>query len=608
MQSKFSVCIQPLEQVLVETIRQAFQQNFELDTVSSALVLQPTHQDFEGDYTFVVFPWAKRCRQSPETIAQQLGEWLKTHTAIVATFNVVKGFLNITLGDHVWLHQLSAIERNPNFGWVPPNGKKVTIEFASPNTNKPLHLGHLRNIFLGDAVATILQAAGYEVYRVNLVNDRGIHICKSMVAYQQFGQGLTPATAGMKGDHLVGKYYVKFEQVYQAQVTQLTEQWGDAVRARKEAPILREAQHMLRQWEQANPAVRTLWTTMNAWVYQGFEATYQQIGVTFDRIYYESEVYMLGKKIVLEGLAAGVCYSKEDGSVWVDLTEEGLDHKLVLRSDGTSVYITQDLGVADLRYNHYNFDQSIYVVGNEQDYHFDVLFKLIRRLGRGYAAHLWHLSYGMVDLPTGKMKSRQGTVVDADQLIEEMVHAVQQRTQQLGKIHDFTEEAAKQLYHTLAIGGLKYFLLRVEASKRILFDPQASIDLQGDTGPYIQYTYARIAAVLRRAQNMEIIYQEGVSSISKQDFSLHATERAIIVKLFQFPKKLREAAVTYSPAVIAQYVFELAKAYNRMYGELVIFSASQQVLQAYRLSLSAIVARMIKRCMGLLGIAMPERM
>jgi arginyl-tRNA synthetase len=594
-----------IEQQLIIAIQQAFQRNFGLAISLEDLSLQPTHPGFEGAYTFVAFPWAGRCQQRPEAVARQLGGWLKVHSTLVVDFNIVKGFLNLVVADRVWLRQLAAMGSDPNFGCAPSNGQKVVIEFSSPNTNKPLHLGHLRNNFLGHSVAEILKAAGYEVYKVNLVNDRGIHICKSMVAYQQFGQGETPATTGIKGDHLVGKYYVQFDQVYKAQVAALTEQLGDRERAVKEAPILLEAQQMLQKWEQGDEVVRELWTTMNAWVYQGFEATYQQLGITFDKTYYESQTYLMGKEVVEEALSRGILYRKADGSVWADLTEEGLDHKLVLRADGTSVYITQDLGVADLRYAHYHFDRSIYVVGNEQNYHFEVLFKLMRQLGRSYTANMYHLSYGMVDLPTGKMKSREGTVVDADQLIAEMVNMAAQHTQELGKVDDFTEEAAQQLFHMLAMGALKYFLLRVEAKKRILFDPQASIDFQGHTGPYIQYTHARIAAILRKIQVSEMNYE---ASVVDDNFALQPTEREIITQLYKFPKTIREAADAYSPAIIAQYVFELAKIYNRMYGKVPILHEKEHVLRIRRLYLSTVVARIIQKSMQLLGIAVPSKM
>ena len=594
-----------IEQELIKAIQQAFQEVFGLAIPLSSLSLQPTHKEFEGTYTFVTFPWARHCQQQPEEMAKQLGTRIEAQSASVVAFNVVKGFLNLTVADSMWIKQLTAMRHDAHFGFSPPNGKKVVIEFASPNTNKPLHLGHLRNIFLGHAVAEILKATGYTVYKVNLVNDRGIHICKSMVAYQQFGRGETPETAGIKGDHWVGNYYVKFEQVYKEQVAELTQRWGDRERATKEAPILLEAQQMLQKWEQGDEDVRALWATMNGWVYQGFEATYQQLDITFDKTYYESQTYLMGKKVVEEGLSKGIFYKKNDGSVWADLTEEGLDHKLVLRADGTSVYITQDLGVADLRYAHYHFDQSIYVVGHEQDYHFEVLFKLMRQLGRSYAKDMYHLSYGMVDLPTGKMKSREGTVVDADQLIEEMIDTAAQRTQQLGKVDDFATEEMQKLHTILAMGALKYFLLRIEVSKRILFDPQASIDFQGYTGPFIQYTHARIATILRKAQAAGLDYEKGVLD---EKLTLQPAERTLVMQLAKFPAKLQEAAEAHSPSIMVQYVFDLAKLYNGMYGKVPILHEKEPSLRILRLSLSFTVACIVRRSMQLLGIAVPERM
>lgn len=587
-----------LEKHLKEGIQQAFQQEFSAAISLEDIQLQPTRKEFEGSHTFVTFPFLKIAKQSPEEVAERIGAFLKNHTSIVASFNVVKGFLNIVLADQTWLEQLEAIGKEAHWGFLPAKRQKVVIEFSSPNTNKPLHLGHLRNNFLGHAIANILKATGYEVYKVNLVNDRGIHICKSMVAYQQFGKGETPETSGMKGDHLVGKYYVKFDQEYKKQLAAQK----SAGKANKEVPLLLAAQAMLKKWEEGDEEVVALWKKMNSWVYEGFDTTYKQIGITFDHIYYESQTYLLGKDIVAEGLAQGVFYKKVDGSVWVDLTEEGLDEKLVLRADGTSVYITQDMGAVDLRFQDYHFDKTIYVVGSEQDYHFDVLFTILKKLGRRYALH--HLSYGMVDLPTGKMKSREGTVVDADNLIEEMVRTAEVRTKELGKIEGFSEEEAKQLYHRLAMGALKYFLLKVEPKKRLLFNPQESIDFQGNTGPFIQYTYARIAAILRKAKQEGAIKELDVRNIS----NLHATERAVIIQLYRFPEKLREAAETYAPSVIAQYVFDLAKVYNRLYAEVSILHKKHASLKRFRVYLSAIVARMIQRSMKLLGIDMPERM
>ena len=477
----------------------------------------------------------------------------------------MNGFLNITLTDQIWLERLKYVEKGISFSAA--QGKKVLVEFSSPNTNKPLHLGHLRNNFLGHAMAEILKAVGHEVHKVDLVNDRGIHICKSMQAYTQFGQGETPTTAGIKGDHLVGKYYVKFDQEYKKQVAALTQKLGNVQQAEKEAPLMKSVQTMLQQWEAGDTAVLALWKKMNSWVYEGFAATYKQIGIVFDRTYYESQTYLLGKGIVKEGLQKGVFYKKQDGSVWVNLTEAGLDEKLVLRADGTSVYMTQDMGTADLRYQDYHFDEFVYVVGNEQNYHFKVLFHILKKLGRNYASGMYHLAYGMVDLPTGKMKSREGTVVDADDLIKEMIATAAIHTQQLGKIEQFSDKAAQQLYHTLAMGALKYFLLKVEPAKRILFDPAASIDFQGHTGPFIQYTHARIAAIIRKAKQQGIDFYDATT---KNLGVLKDTERAVIIYLDQFSTKLQEAATRYAPAVIAQYVFDLAKAYNRLYAEVPI--------------------------------------
>ena len=594
-----------LAQQLQAAIQQAFRQEFDRIVPLSNIRLQPTHKEFEGSHTFVTFPFAGSCQQPPEEVAKKLGAWLKQHTAIIADFNVVKGFLNLLVADPVWLEQLAIISQDEHFGYAPPNGQKIVIEFSSPNTNKPLHLGHLRNNFLGYAVAKILQAAGHEVHKVNLVNDRGIHICKSMVAYQRWGQGETPASTGMKGDHLVGKYYVKFEQVYKEQGATLARELGSKEQATKQAPILQEAQAMLQRWEAGDPAVIALWKKMNNWVYQGVEATYQQLGITFDKTYYESQTYLLGKQVVEEGLAKGTFYKQEDGSVWVDLADEGLDQKLVLRADGTAVYVTQDMGTADLRYQDYCFDKSIYVVANEQDYHFEVLTQVLRKLGRAYASKLVHLSYGMVDLPTDKMKSREGTVVDADNLIEAMIHTAAAHTQELGKVEDFPAEEVQHLYHMLAMGALKYFLLRVDAKKRLLFDPKASIDLQGDTGPFIQYTHARIAAILRKAQEKKITIHKAALDLSTP---LQAPERAVIIQLCKFPQKLQEAAESLAPSVIAQYTFDLAKAYNRLYAELPICYEQDPKHRNLRICISACVAHTIQRAMHLLGIEVPERM
>jgi len=596
----------PIEQNLQPYIQQAFQQEFGIEVPLDAISLQSTRKEFEGTHTLVTFPFAGTCKETPDVVAHRIGGWLQHHSPMVANFQVVKGFLNLSLQDNIWLAHFNQAYHDPSFGDASSksNGQRIVVEYSSPNTNKPLHLGHLRTNFLGHAVSHILKAAGYEVYQVNLVNDRGIHICKSMVAYQHWGHGETPASSGLKGDHLVGKYYVLFDKVYKEQIAELTLTLGEE-EAAKQAPLLQEAQQMLERWEAGDAKVLSLWEQMNSWVYAGFDATYQQIGITFDKTYYESQTYLLGKQLVQEGLAKGIFYQQQDGSVWVDLTQDGLDEKLLLRSNGTSVYITQDIGTADLRYADFKPDKLVYVVGNEQDYHFEVLTKIMHRLGRPYAAGMHHLSYGMVDLPTGKMKSREGTVVDADMLIEEMITTASQHTQALGKIDGFSATEAQELYHTLGVGALKYFLLRVDAKKRILFDPQASIDFQGDTGPFIQYTHARIQAVLRKVHQQGIQFQ---SIHIEGNFSLHTLERDVIVQLTVFPTKLQEAAASYAPAVVAQHALEVAKAYNRMYAALSILHEPDTNKQLLRIQLSDLVARTLRTILHLLGIAPPDRM
>lgn len=593
------------QESIIQGIQLAFQNIFNHDLPLEQIALAPTKKEFEGSYTFVVFPFLKVSQSTPENTGNLIGEYLKANVPAVSDFNVVKGFLNLVLNERVWLDLFQKIYSNPTVGQLPSNGQRVMVEYSSPNTNKPLHLGHLRNNFLGYSVAEILKANGYEVIKANLVNDRGIHICKSMVAYQHFGNGETPETSGLKGDHLAGKYYVKFDVEYKNQTKELIAGGQSEEDAKKNAPILLEAQEMLRKWEAGDEAVVSLWKQMNGWVYAGFDATYRKMGVNFDKFYYESDTYLLGKDIVEEGLAKGVFFKKENGSVWVDLTDEGLDEKLVRRADGTSVYITQDLGTADLKYKDFQIDKSVYVVGNEQDYHFDVLFKIMRKLGRSYGSGLYHLSYGMVDLPTGKMKSREGTVVDADDLIQEMIDTAEHHTKELGKIEGFSEEQAKVLYEILGLGALKYFLLKVDPKKRMLFNPQESIEFQGYTGPFVQYSHARIAAILRKAEQIGVDYQKG-------DFSgiteLAESETALIQILNDFDRKIKTAADDYSPAVIAQYLFDLAKEYNRFYADLPIFHEKDLAVQAFRVALSAQTAKTIKRGMSLLGIQVPERM
>ena len=590
---------------ILKGIQDAFASCFQVAIPLDQLSLAPTKKEFEGSYTFVVFPFLKQSQLSPEATATQLGNYLKTEVAAVKDFNVVKGFLNLVVAQEEWITLFKQVYSSPSFGQLPSNGQKVMVEYSSPNTNKPLHLGHLRNNFLGYSVAQLLKASGYEVVKANLVNDRGIHICKSMVAYQHFGNGETPATSGLKGDHLAGKYYVLFDKHYKEQQKELLDAGQSEDEAKKNAPLLLEAQEMLRQWEDQEPEVLALWNKMNDWVYAGFNSTYQRMGVDFDVTYYESNTYLLGKDIVEEGLGKGVFFKKENGSVWVDLTEEGLDEKLVLRGDGTSVYITQDMGTADLKYQDHKINKSVYVVGNEQDYHFDVLFKIMRKLGRSYGPGLYHLSYGMVDLPTGKMKSREGTVVDADELMEEMVATAAHHTKELGKIEGFTETQATELYEMLGMGALKYFLLKVDPKKRMLFNPQESIEFQGNTGPFIQYSHARIAAILRKAEQIGVDFSaESFANLAE----LAETESTLIQLLNDFERRIKLAAEEYSPAILAQYLFDLAKEYNRFYAELPIFHEKDQQLQAFRVALSLQTAKTIKRGMSLLGIQVPERM
>ncbi|MDF2158052.1 arginine--tRNA ligase [Algoriphagus sp. CAU 1675] len=586
-------------------IQQAFQNIFDHQLELEQISLAPTRKEFEGTYTFVVFPFLKVSKLSPEATASKIGDFLKENIAEVADYNVVKGFLNLVLNELSWLDVFQKLITNPNPGQLPANGQKVMVEYSSPNTNKPLHLGHLRNNFLGYSVAEILKANGYEVIKANLVNDRGIHICKSMVAYLKFGNGETPESSGLKGDHLAGKYYVLFDKEYKKQIDELKSSGQSEEEAKKNAPILLEAQEMLRKWEANDEATVSLWKQMNAWVYAGFDATYKKMGVDFDKFYYESDTYLLGKDIVEEGLAKGVFFKKENGSVWVDLTDEGLDEKLVLRGDGTSVYITQDMGTADLKYKDFQIDKSVYVVGNEQDYHFDVLFKIMQKLGRPYGPGLYHLSYGMVDLPSGKMKSREGTVVDADDLMQEMIETAESHTKELGKIEGFSKEQAEELYEILGLGALKYFLLKVDPKKRMLFNPQESIEFQGNTGPFIQYSHARIASILRKAEQIGVDY-------SKADFSgvksLAESESGLIFLLNDFEKKIRQAGEDYAPSILAQYLFDLAKEYNRFYADVPIFNENDTSVLAFRVALSAQTAKTIKKGMSLLGISVPDRM
>jgi arginyl-tRNA synthetase len=590
-----------LQAQLIPALQAAFQQLFNATIDPAQLVFQPTRPEFEGDVTINVFPFLKLTGKGPEPTATAIGEELQRTLPIVARFNVIKGFLNIVITDAYWLGSLAA-SVNTDILQLPANGQKMMVEYASPNTNKPLHLGHARNIFLGHSVSRILQAAGCEVVRAQIINDRGIHICKSMLAWQRFGNGETPESSGLKGDKLVGKYYVEFDKAYKAEIEALMNAGRTKEEAEKEAPIMLEAQHMLCQWEANDPDVRELWTRMNGWVYDGFNTTYARMGVEFDRVYYESQTYVLGKNDVLEGLKKGVFYEK-DGAIWVDNTNEGLDEKVLLRRDGTSVYMTQDLGTAIKRFEEYpGLSRLIYTVGNEQDYHFKVLFTILKKLGYTWADGLYHLSYGMVDLPSGKMKSREGTVVDADELMQEMVNEARIVGQELSKLEDMSDEARNALYGTVGMAALKYFLLKVDPKKRMLFDPAASIDLHGHTGPFIQYTHARIKSLVRKAGD------PGTWSPTAMDKHLMPEERVVLKLLHQFPAVLNEAATRLDPSSMANHTYEVVKAYNGFFQNVNVLKEEDATKRAFRLHLSSAVAAAVKKAMWCLGIEVPERM
>jgi len=590
-----------IQQTLVEQTVAAVKALYDAEIPAGQIALQETRKEFEGQITIVTFPVTRFSKKSPEVTGTEIGEYLQQQIPEISAFNVIKGFLNISLADSYWIALLNETISANGFGQFPNNGKKLMVEYSSPNTNKPLHLGHIRNNLLGYSVAEILKAYGYDVIKANLVNDRGIHICKSMLAWQKFGAGETPESSGLKGDHLVGKYYVVFDKEYKKEIEALKEAGQSEDEAKKNAPLMLETQEMLRQWEAGEESVISLWQTMNGWVYDGFAKTYKQLGVDFDKYYYESNTYLLGKDIIQEGLASGVFFKKEDNSVWIDLTDEGLDQKLVLRGDGTSVYITQDLGTAQLKYDEFGMDESIYVVGNEQDYHFKVLFAILKKLGKSWANGLFHLSYGMVDLPSGKMKSREGTVVDADDLMAEMVETAGSRTEELGKTEGFSTEEKAELYNTIGMGALKYFLLKVDPKKRLLFDPNESVDFQGHTGPFIQYTHARIKSVLRKAEfdaTKAVAIPATISSF----------ERDLIQNLGEFPNVIEASAKDFSPAQVANYVYEVSKLYNKFYHEETILKAEDQDVKTFRLHLSVATAKVISESMRLLGIQVPERM
>ena len=590
-----------IENTIVQQIRSAVSILYQTEIAPDSIVIQETRKEFEGQVTAVTFPFTRFSKKTPEQTGTEIGEYLKNNVKEVEDFNVIKGFLNLSIADSYWSNELLNTIHSSSFGQFPSNGQKVMVEYSSPNTNKPLHLGHVRNNLLGFSVAEILSANGYEVIKVNLVNDRGIHICKSMLAWQMFGNGETPESSQLKGDHLVGKYYVIFDKEYKKQIEALIDKGHTEDEAKKNAAIIKDAQEMLLKWEAGDQEVIKLWSMMNGWVYSGFEVTYKMLGVDFKKYYYESDTYLLGKDTIQEGLENGVFFKKDDGSVWIDLTEDGLDQKLVLRADGTSVYITQDLGTAQLKYDDFKMDKSIYVVGNEQDYHFKVLFLILQKLGKTWAKGLFHLSYGMVDLPSGKMKSREGTVVDADELMDEMILTARERTEELGKVEGFTEQEKKNLYNMIGLGALKFFLLKVEPKKRLLFDPNESIDFQGHTGPFIQYTHARIRSVMAKAD-----YQNKISV--NYSTILTALEKDLIVNLAKYPDVIAASAKEYSPAHIANYVFELAKLFNKFYHEESILKAEDPNVRNFRLDLSAATASTINKGMKLLGIQVPDRM
>ena len=588
------------EEFILSVVKRATE---ELYGTSDNIQIQKTRKEFEGDYTVVVFPLLKASRKSPEATATELGEKIVASTPEIKSFNVIKGFLNLAIDSSFWAARFQEIVEAENYGMAPASGRTIMIEYSSPNTNKPLHLGHVRNNLLGYSVATILKANGHNVIKVNLVNDRGIHICKSMLAWQLYGGGETPASSGMKGDHLVGKYYVEFDKHYKAQVKELMAEKGlSEDEAKKQAPIMLQAQEMLRKWEAKDPEVYALWETMNGWVYEGFDVTYKAMGVDFDKVYYESQTYLLGKSLVEDGLKKGVFFRKEDNSVWIDLEADGLDQKLLLRGDGTSVYMTQDLGTALSRFEENSLDDMIYVVGNEQNYHFQVLKLVLKKLGYEWSDNIFHLSYGMVELPEGKMKSREGTVVDADDLIADMIGTAREMSDELGKLDGCSEEEAAAICEMVGLGALKYFILKVDPKKTMLFDPRESIDFNGNTGPFIQYTHARIRSILRKAD------EAGIDASTYVNAELLPEEVELVKALVEYPAVVRTAGEQFAPSVIAAYTYDLAKQFNGYYHDHSILKEENEAVRSLRLKLAAEVARVIRSAMSLLGINVPERM
>jgi len=588
-----------IEKILKQEIEKCLAELY--SATEQSIQFQKTRKDFEGDITLVVFPLLRASKKGPEQTAEQIGEYLKEKVIEVADFNVVKGFLNLEITQEYWCNQFVTTYNTYDYGLVSSveNAPTYLVEYSSPNTNKPLHLGHIRNNLLGYSVAEIIKASGKNVQKVQVINNRGIHICKSMVAWQDFGNGETPESSGLKGDHLVGKYYIEFDKNYKKEIADLVANKMELKDAEKKAPIFKKAQEMLRSWEAKEPTVIALWKKMNEWVYSGFESTYKRLGVDFDKNYYESDTYLLGKKVVEIGLEKGVFYKEEDGSVWIDLSAEGLDKKIILRSDGTAVYMTQDIGTAIQRHEDFAFSNMAYTVGNEQDYHFKVLFLILDKLGYDWAKSCYHLSYGMVDLPSGKMKSREGTVVDADELMDGMVSTAKGIAKDLGKLDGMTEQEANELYEIVGMGALKYFMLKVDPRKRMLFDPKESIDFNGNTGPFIQYTYARIQS-LKRKHNAEVVMPSAVNITAK--------EQEIIKLLTEFPAVIQEAAANYSPALVANYVYDLVKEYNTYYQNTAILTAESEELINFRLGLSVKVGEVIKTSMSLLGVNVPDRM
>ena len=604
-----------IEERIIAGVQAAVKALYEMDASAQQVQLQKTKAEFEGHLTVVVFPFVKAARKSPEQVGNEIGQYLLDHTeAVITKFNVVKGFLNLVISDAPWITLLNTINAEEKFGFVPVTEQSplVMIEYSSPNTNKPLHLGHVRNNLLGSALARIIEANGNKVVKTNIVNDRGIHICKSMLAWIKWGNGETPETSGKKGDHLIGDYYVAFDRHYREECKGLAEKYmaegmdAEAAkeRAKQEAPLIKEAHEMLVKWEQNDPEVRALWKKMNEWVYAGFDETYKMMGVTFDKIYYESDTYLEGKEKVMEGLEKGFFYRREDGSVWANLNAEGLDEKLLLRSDGTSVYMTQDIGTAKLRFRDYPIDKMIYVVGNEQNYHFQVLSILLDKLGFKWGKDLVHFSYGMVELPNGKMKSREGTVVDADDLMAEMITDAYEASKERAKQTDMPEDEAREVARIVGLGALKYFILKVDARKNMLFNPDESIDFNGNTGPFIQYTYARIASILRKAKDQGITIPDELPT----SISISTKETELIQKLNQFGSALRQSGTDYNPSGICNYCYELTKEFNQFYHDFTILGEQDETLKLFRLSLAKAVAKVVSLGMGLLGIEMPERM